>query len=372
MKILHVINSLQIGGAEKLLVDELPMMAQQEHIELLVLDGENSPFMEELRKEGITIHAINAWGGIYNPINIFYLRKYIKQFDIIHVHLFPSQYWVSIAKFLFGGNAQLVTTEHSTANKRFNHTWTTWMDKCIYKPYQYIFCISDGVKKAMEAHLHRQDETLVVVPNGIDTELYATAKPISRDKLHLRDKDIFILQVARFGEQKDQDCLIRALTYLPNDYIAVFAGDGNRLPSCKNLAKQLNVSHRCRFLGSRTDIPQLWRSADIGVLSSHWEGFGLSAVECMAAGKPIIVSDVEGLRDVVGNRELCFPQGNEKALAKKIQAILNDPNTYHSLSNDCLVRAKKFDMSSTVHQYLSYYRSLTRKALHDSSFSISS
>ncbi len=365
MKILHVINSLLIGGAEKLLVDELPMMARQEHIELLVLDGTNSPFMGELRKQGITIHAINAWGGIYNPINIFYLKKYIKQFDIIHVHLFPSQYWVSIAKFLFRGGAQLVTTEHSTSNKRFNHTWTTWMDRCIYKPYQYIFCISDGVKKAMEAHLHRQDEAIVVVPNGIDTEPYATAKPIPRDHLHLTGKDIFILQVAQFREQKDQDCLIRALTYLPEHYIAVFAGDGDRIRVCKNLANQLNVSNRCRFLGSRTDIPQLWRSADIGVLSSHWEGFGLSAVECMAAGKPVIVSDVEGLRDVVGNRELCFPQSDEKALAKKIQAIINDPNAYESLSDYCLRQAKKYDINTTVYQYLSYYRSLLRRASHD-------
>lgn len=365
MKILHVINSLLIGGAEKLLVDELPIMAQQEHIELLVLNGGNSPFMEELKKQGITIHAINAWGGIYNPINIFYLRKYIKQFDIIHVHLFPSQYWVSIAEFLFGGSAQLVTTEHSTSNKRFNHTWTTWIDRCIYKPYQYIFCISDGVKKAIESHLHRQDEAFVVVPNGIDTELYATAKPISRDQLHLSGKNIFILQVARFREQKDQDCLIRALTYLPDDYIAVFAGDGDRLQTCMNLAKQLNVNDRCRFLGSRTDIPHLWRSADIGVLSSHWEGFGLSAVECMAASKPIIVSDVEGLRDVVGNRELCFPKGDEKALAKKIQTIMDDPDAYKSLSDYCVRQAKKFDMNTTVHQYLSYYRSLIRMESHD-------
>lgn len=357
MKILHVINNLQTGGAEKLLVDELPIMAKQEHIELLVLNGKNSPFMEELKNLGITIHEINAWGGIYNPVNIFFLRKYIQQFDIIHVHLFPSQYWVSLAKFLFGGRAQLVTTEHSTSNKRFNHTWATWADRCIYKQYRYIFCISDAVKEAMRKHLKgKQSHALIVVPNGIDTRQYSSAKPINRDQLHLTDKDVFILQVARFGEQKDQDCLIRALTLLPKNYIAVFAGDGKRLKTCQQLASQLKVRDQCRFIGSRTDIPSLWKATDIGVLSSHWEGFGLSAVECMAAGKPILVSDVDGLRNVVDNQELCFPVGDEKKLAHKIQKVIEMPIEYKDLADYCYQRALKFDIHSTISLYLEYYK----------------
>jgi glycosyltransferase involved in cell wall biosynthesis len=362
MKILHVINSLQFGGAEKLLVDELPIMARQEHIELLVLNGKNSPFMEKIKKQGILIHEINTWGGIYNPVNIFYLRKYIKQFDIIHVHLFPSQYWVSIAKFLFGGRAQIVTTEHSTSNKRFNHRWTMMIDRCIYKQYQYIFCISEGVRRAMEAHLNgKQNKALAVVPNGIDTKRFVSAEPISRKELNLTDKDVFILQVARFGEQKDQDCLIRALTYLPDNYVAVFAGDGDRLKVCQQLASQLNVINRCRFLSNRTDIPNLWSSADIGVMSSHWEGFGLSAVECMASGKPILVSDVDGLREVVSNDELCFPVGDAKLLAKKIQQLIENPDKYKYLAEHCYQQAQKFDISMTVNHYLSYYYLLMKQ-----------
>lgn len=365
MKILHVINSLLIGGAEKLLVDELPIMARQEHIELLVLNGKNSPFMEKIKKQGILINEINTWGGIYNPVNIFYLRKYIKQFDIIHVHLFPSQYWVSIAKFLFGGRAQIVTTEHSTSNKRFNHRWTTWIDGCIYKQYQYIFCISEGVRRAMEAHLNgKQNKALVVVPNGIDTKRFVSAEPISRKELNLTDKDVFILQVARFGEQKDQDCLIRALTYLPDNYVAVFAGDGDRLKVCQQLARQLNVINRCRFLGNRTDIPNLWSSADIGVMSSHWEGFGLSAVECMASGKPILVSDVEGLREVVGNGELCFPAGDAKSLAQKVRQLMANPDKYKALSEHCYQQAQKFDIHSTISLYLEYYKRIMQKSLN--------
>ena len=362
MKILHIINSLLIGGAEKLLVDELPIMARQEHIELLVLNGKNSPFMEKMIKQGILIHEINTWGGIYNPVNIFYLRKYIKQFDIIHVHLFPSQYWVSIAKLLFGGRAQIVTTEHSTSNKRFNHRLTMMIDRCIYKQYKYIFCISEGVRRAMEAHLNgKQNKALVVVPNGIDTKRFLSAEPISRKELHLTDRDVFILQVARFGEQKDQDCLIRALTYLPNNYVAVFAGDGDRLKVCQQLACQLNVINRCRLLGNRTDISNLWASADIGVMSSHWEGFGLSAVECMAARKPILVSNVEGLSEVVGNEELCFTVGDAKSLAQKVRQLMANPDKYKALSEYCYLQAQKFDISKTVNHYLSYYHLLMKK-----------
>lgn len=70
----------------------------------------------------------------------------------------------------------------------------------------------------------------------------------------------------------------------------------------------MGVADRTHFLGERSDIDDLWRIADIGVMSSHWEGFGLAAVEGMAHGKPVLASEVSGLADVVRYHELLFRQ----------------------------------------------------------------
>ena len=79
MKILHVITSLRTGGAEKLMVDLLPRLRDLGNdVELLLFDGTLTPFYEELENMGITIHHLAIGGNVYNPLNIFRLRKYLK------------------------------------------------------------------------------------------------------------------------------------------------------------------------------------------------------------------------------------------------------------------------------------------------------
>ncbi len=98
MKILHVITSLKIGGAEKLLVEILPRLKDMGHeVDLLLFDGINTPFYNQLESNGIKINYLNINGNVYNPINIIRLRKYLSGYDIIHTHNTACQYYVPIA-----------------------------------------------------------------------------------------------------------------------------------------------------------------------------------------------------------------------------------------------------------------------------------
>ena len=90
MRILHIINALEVGGAERLLMDALPMMKAKGHdVEVLLLQSTGDVFEEQLKKEGIRVSAINAKGGRYSPLNILRLMKMMKGYDVIHSHLFP-------------------------------------------------------------------------------------------------------------------------------------------------------------------------------------------------------------------------------------------------------------------------------------------
>lgn len=157
-------------------------------------------------------------------------------YDVIHVHLFPSQYWAAIAHKIFHSKSVLVTTEHSTFNTRGKFIITSLIDRFIYGLYDGIICISEGTKNFMlkrtpkNVHIKVIENGIVIPKLDISFDISAYKEDICR-----KSKDSFmLLQVARFSEQKNQDCLIRALKLLPENVHAVFAGDGKRLDLCKN------------------------------------------------------------------------------------------------------------------------------------------
>lgn len=169
---------------------------------------------------------------------------------------------------------------------------------------------------------------------------------------------IKIVQIAGFRPQKDQDTVIRSLALLPENYEVYFVGDGERKKECELLATSLNLSSRIHFLGVCNNISQILSEMDVLVMSSHWEGFGLAAVEGMAAGKPVIASDVDGLREVVKGYGVLFPAGDAHALAKEISYIGENRELYQSVAKRCSQRARDFDISKMIDGYYKIYASL--------------
>ena len=116
-----VINSLATGGAEKLLLESIPKYrAHGITVDLLLLNGKSYPFLDELREISDCKVISLSEGSVYNPTLIFRLIKHLKNYDIVHTHLFPPLYWVVFASWWSFSKAKLVYTEHSTSNRRRN------------------------------------------------------------------------------------------------------------------------------------------------------------------------------------------------------------------------------------------------------------
>ena len=126
------------------------------------------------------------------------------------------------------------------------------------------------------------------------------------------DDDKILIQVARFNKYKDHRTLIKSLKILPNNIKLILVGDGELKFEIKKLINELDLNKRVALLGVRMDVPNLLKSSDISILSSHSEGFGLVAIEGMASGKPFVGSDVKGLSNIVSGAGLLFENGNEK------------------------------------------------------------
>ena len=297
-----------------------------------------------------------AGTSVYSPLNVFRLIPFLRKYDVVHVHLFPAQYWVAFAKAISFAGTPLVTTEHNTTNRRREIAFFRPFDRMVYKFYKRLASCSEPTRIALNSYLglSLDDSRSRTNANGIALEQFENARPLPRAKLGCRDSDFLVFQIASFRPQKDPETLIRATARLPKFVRVFFVGDGEKRSACESLAESLGLRERVKFLGIRTDVPALLKAADVVVMSSHWEGFGL------AAGKPVVASDVPGLAEVVGGAGILFPQGDEKSLAGTVEKLVSDKDFYARVAAACSRRAADFDVRKTAEAYLRLYAEAAR------------
>lgn len=360
MKILQVITSLQTGGAEKLIVDVVP---KYKHlgldVDVLLFDGKDTPFKRQLENAGIKVFSLGYGGSVYNPLYILKLMPYLRKYDIVHTHNTAPQLFAALGSVLC--SVVLCTTEHNTSNRRRDWKWYRPIDKWMYSRYKKVICISDSTEENLRKSIDCNSDKICTIYNGIDFESYDKASPIAKDSITPYINRKVIAMVAGFRYQKDQETLIRAMSYVPKDVELWLIGDGERRTIIEQCVKEKGLENRVRLLGIRNDIPSILKTVDIVVQSSHWEGFGLAAVEGMAAGKPVVASNVAGLSQVVSNAGVLFPLGDDKALADILNKLLTDYKYYNTVKGRCVKRAHKFDISKMVYKYCQVYQSLLEK-----------
>ncbi|UMB60346.1 glycosyltransferase [Lutibacter sp. A80] len=358
MKVLQVINSLHTGGAEKLLLESIPLYVKQGiKMDILLLNGSETPFLTALKKqECCRIFSIGK-GWVYNPFLILKIILYLKHYDVVHVHLFPALYFVALAKIMSFSKVKFVYTEHNTNNKRRRFYVFKLIDRIIYENYKKIITISNDVELSLKKHLKTRKSKFIRIQNGVNFQKFSKVNAYKcSDFFSIEDK--ILIQVSSFTHQKDQVTLIKSLTALPEQVKLLLVGEGELKERSEVLVQKLKLTTRVKFLGIRMDVPQLLKTADICILSSKWEGFGLVAVEGMSCGKPLIATNVPGLNQIVKGAGLLFPVGDEKVLAKHIMDLLHTKNYYNKVANACLERSKKYDIELMVNKHIALYNSL--------------
>ena len=357
MKILHVITSLYTGGAEMLIVNLVPRFQALGHeVGVVLFNGEHTLLMERLEKECPNCKIYKMGNSFYNPCYILKLIRIMKNYDVIHTHNSSPQLFAAIANVFC--HKRMVTTEHNTSNRKRGNRLLTVMDKWMYTKYDKVICISDQAEDNLRKHLHvgTSDESrIITIYNGIDIQKIREATPLE----NMKSNRFLIVMVAAYRPQKDQPTLVRAMTKLPHDqYEAWLVGDGECQEDVEKLVKRLEAEEYVKILGVRTDVPRILKTADVVVMSTHYEGLSLSNIEGMAAGKPFVASDVEGIQEVTKGYGILVPHENAEALAKAIQLLHDDQDYYHQVADRCCERAKQFDIHDMANNYNNVYLSL--------------
>lgn len=351
MRILHVITTLEFGGAERLMVDLLPRLRDLgNEVELAVFKCGKTSFYNQLEEGGVKIHGFSEAEGVYNYKHIWRLHKLMKGFDVVHTHNTACQLFAAFGKT---SRNKLVTTEHSTSTRRRKYKFFRYIDKWMYGKYDKIICISEPSEESLRKYIGN-DYPIVTIYNGIDVRRFADA-----DKIDLGLPGCSVVtMVAGFRYEKDQPTVIRAMMHLPEDYHLLLVGDGEKRLEIERLIDEYGLHGRVHLLGVRNDVPQILHSSDVVVMSSHREGLSLSNVEGMASGNPFVASDVEGLREVTKGYGVLFPHGDDSALADVILKLTTDEVYRNEVVEKCKFRALQYDINVMANNYNNLYKQL--------------
>lgn len=300
----------------------------------------------------------------YHPKAVFCLSQKLKEITkqnlgktiLLHAHLTPCQLWVPIAVKMSGLKLLLITTEHSTSNRRRTMILGKYFDRQLYKPYSRIVCISKGVRESMADWYPGIKNRLVNIPNGID--LYRFNKIAQPDK---NSECPVIVSAGRLQTVKNYEAAIKACAWLKDlNFEYHILGDGAEKPMLRQLIVELGIENKVKLMGFQPDVSMYLSRSNIFLISSRWEGFGLALVEAMACGLPVVVSDVPGVREVIGRDEkggfLVDPE-DPLSIAKRLRKLLLNPKLRATMGEYNRSYSKKFSIERTAESYLElYYR----------------
>lgn len=357
MKLAIVNNDLGSGGAEKLIYDMSLKLKEDKDIkfDVIILNSKNAVYKEELEKNNIKVISLDSRLGIYNPLHFFRLIKILKNYDVVHGHVFPSQYWVGLAAKFLPKKIKFITTEHNTENGRRGKIFFKYLDRFIYRSYSKVVSISEKTQENLLKWLEIEKiNKFIVIENGINLDNFKKKGIIKKEDLGYSNNDKLIIMISRFNKQKDHKTVVSLLSELPQNYKCIFLGEGELIEDIKKYAKEKCVLNRIQFLGYKKNVLDFLKVSDIGIQSSNFEGFGLTTVEIMASGIPLLASNVEGMAQIVKRQELLFERGNVQELKNK---ILNLESSREYLLNIELgkKRALNYDLNKMLEKYKVIY-----------------
>jgi glycosyltransferase involved in cell wall biosynthesis len=328
MRILHVIPSLGVGGAERtvaILADLLRRMGHSVGVASMY-DSLGTWIEADLRSEGIALHFLGKRPGLDLRM-VPRIERVIRRFrpDVVHTHMHTLKYALpGVARW----RCRAIHTVHTLAGR--SGAMQRAIDRLAFKAGVIPVAIGQAVAQSMlEAFRIPQCR---IVPNGIpvsDFEPSAEARDAVRVALAIPADAPTFVAIARFSHVKNHAALIRAFSSKRLESIGahlLLAGDGELRGEVETQVRALNLRSRVHFLGVRSDVARLLAAADVFVLASRAEGNPLSIMEAMASGKPVVATAVGCVPELVpaGAGRLA-PSGDEGALEAAMFEFASDP-----------------------------------------------
>ena len=342
-RVLQVINEMGTGGAERV-VAELAR-AGAWHSCVLSSGGVRA---DELAAEGVETRRMRLVRR--SPLRMLGavrdVRRAMRGFgpDVVVAHnvLVGIVAWVAL--HLARRRPPLVTVFHGVAADDYPGA-----ARVLSLTSDAVVAVSGAIADRLRAAGLRGTR-LTVIRNAVAVPSIPERRA-ARTGLGLTPKGFVVLCAARMVEQKRHDVLLRAWDQMPSGAVLLLAGDGPLRAGLEASAEHLG--DRVRFLGARDDMDVLLAAADVTVLTSDWEGLPMVVLESMAAGRPMVATDVDGVREALGDGAgVLVPPGDPGAVARALRGLQSAPDRRGSVARTALARvAAEHDPAVVLDRY---------------------
>jgi glycosyltransferase involved in cell wall biosynthesis len=363
-RILILITLAETGGAQAYVAALVPALAPR--FDVVVAAHGGGPLVDAARGAGVRFvplrHVRRPLQPARDLLGLFELVALIRRErpDIVHVNSSKAGILGRIAAVLTRVPITVFTV-HGWAFKAYSGTPSALYrsaDRLMARATTITICVTETERAAgLAARTCIADRT-VVIANAVDVE----AAPRAR---HDGDPPR-IVSVGRLAWPKDPLTLVRALAHVrDHPFSALIVGDGPDLPTVDGEVRELGLEAAVQLSGPRRDVPDLLAQSDVFALASRSEGGPISILEAMAAGLPVVASDVGGVPELVveGETGLLVPAGDAHALATALERLLADPELRRRLGAAGRERVReRFDLNALRSAHLELYaRELARR-----------
>lgn len=369
IRIMHVVDSLRIGGLETGLVSLIARLDPQKFEHVVFAVRCLGPVADRLSEAGTEVLCLNKPDRRFSN-QIGKLAGHIRNLKPNIVH---SRNWGAIEAVVaarWAGSCGVVHSEEGmTADALLSEPWRRiWFRRMSYDMADRVFAVSDQLKATLAQRSGFPPKRIGVIHNGVDTTKFFPDKSARirwRQELELADGELCIGFVGRLDPVKDLLTLLRAAEDLCNSSLKwrlLIVGKGPELPKLQNfLFSRPALKEKVRFFGECDNVPEILNALDVCVLPSVFEGISYALLEAMATGLPVIVSDTGGNPEVVVHDEsgLLFTVGNSQELAQDLLLLLEQEELRRRLGQQALRRIREvFSLESMVQEYDKLYLSL--------------
>ena len=361
INVIHIIPTLNVGGAEKLVTDICKNLDKTRFsVNIVTLFEMHDPILlKELNDNNVNIISLDKKIGFDFSI-IFKLYGIFKKYkpDIINTHLYVIPY-VILPAFLRKIKVK-VHTVHSIASREISSKFKRKIIKMAYKYFGFIpIGISDYVKKSIVEEYKLKNSKVECIYNGIDTNKFTLI-----DK-YIHNNQIIFINVGRMNENKNQILLIEAFKLvkekIQNSKLYI-VGDGELRNKIEEKIIALDLQSDVVLRGKIEDINNELNQASVFVLSSDFEGLPLSVLEAMSCGLPIVTTDAGGVIDIVKNNYNGFivEKKNKSELANAMIKMCNDKELLKKMGIKSYEFSKKYDIKKVANEYENLYSRLLK------------
>lgn len=320
--------------------------------EIFVMSSEiENDIVRQLKEAGIIIHFLIKEKRIIRvkTIDLFLnLDKEINIFapDVIHVHLdcFYSWIWALVKK------KRIIFTTHSEASRICNKSSLRLFQQLEKRELIRITGVSQFASDSFEKVFNTK-KSIKTIYNPVDIEKYKIKRNYTRE-------GIKFVNVARFHPVKNHKLLIDAFSNVVSenrDAELYLVGDGSEYEEIKAYVHSKQIDDRVRFTGYTDNVLQFLEQADVFVISSTSEALGVSVIEALATGLPVIATKVGGLPELVDNNGVLVQSNNERELTNAMLLLSRENETRKIMGKNSLEKAERFHVSKILLQYYEVY-----------------